>query len=235
MDVTATFSEEQVKLSGTRPINMYVVNASYSGQDYLYYINNNQNVYGYSLNASGNLTATEQLYIGLPVTRENIQTSIKGEVPTTSISVPNTDRAMESIIQNRNYLRGCEVFIISGFGKHLPTGSTANHVGTLKDHNSFMSEKMYIDSTVSSEEAVSFSCKPKFEIKSATIPKRKYSRECYWALSGNYLGSECDPLASVNSASYLTCDGTLDQCRERDNEKRFGGFPSIPTKGIVVM
>jgi lambda family phage minor tail protein L len=233
--VNATFSSEQVKLEQTRLVEMYVVNASLTGVDYLYFVNNNQDVYGYSLNASGDLTATEQIYTGLPIQREAIANNIQGQIPTFSVSIPNTDRVMESIIQEQNYLRGRDLHLVVGFAKHLPTGSTAYHVGENPDHYSFIKEKVYIDSTSSDETAVSFACRPKFDIKAAVIPRRKYINKCSWAMIDDYLGEYCDPLGSINSASYLTCDGTLDSCKERGNEKRFGGFTSIPSKGIVIL
>ena len=61
-NVTATFSREQVKIEGTFPVDMYVVNASPTGVEYLYFVNSNQDIYGFQLNASGDVTATEELY-----------------------------------------------------------------------------------------------------------------------------------------------------------------------------
>lgn len=231
--VTASFNQQQKLLENTRLIDMYVVNASYSGVDYVYYINNNQDVYGYELNASGNLTATEILYTGLPITRETVSNNIQGEIPSLSVTVPNVDRSIESIIQNYDFLRGRDIHIILGFAKYLPTGATAYHVGEIADKNSFIKEKMYIDTVSTDENAVSLSCRPKFDIKAAAIPGRKYSNKCGWAIAGRYLGTECR--ASVNTASYPTCDGTLSSCKTRDNEARWGGFNSIPSKGFTIV
>lgn len=231
--VTASLSSEQIKLENTRLVDMYVINASLSGIEYAYYINNNQDVYGYELNASGNLTATEVLYTGLPITKEAISNNIQGEIPSFSISIPNVDRSIESIIQNYGYLRGRDIHIIVGFAKYLPTGSTAYHIGEVADKNSFIKEKMFIDAPSSDNTMVSLACRPKFDIKAAVIPSRKYMNKCAWAISDRYLGTECR--ASVNSASFPTCDGTLTSCKERDNEARFGGFTSIPSKGYSIL
>ena len=57
-NVNASVSQEQAKISGTFPIDMYVINASQSGTDYLYYANLNQDVYGYALNATGAVSYT---------------------------------------------------------------------------------------------------------------------------------------------------------------------------------
>lgn len=233
--VTASFSEEQAKVEGTRPVSMYILNASYSGIDHYYYIEGNQDTYGFILNASGNLGATEQVYTALPVLSEGDKSNIEGETADVSFSIPNVDRTVESLIQGRNYLRGCRVYKVSGFGTYLPSGATAYHIGSSEDKNSFIVERYYVDSTSSDENAVTFSCKPKFVLRNAVLPRRSYNRECAWAYNNDYLGSFCDPLASVNSASYPTCDGSLENCRQRHNVKRYGGFPSVPQNAIYIV
>ena len=234
-DVTSSFSEEQIKLEGTFVTNLFVINASQSGWDPLYYWNGNQDIYGYQLTSSGTVTGTEESYTGLPINSDAMKSSVTGDIPGISISIPNTNRVIESVIQDNDYLRGREVYAITCFAKHLPSGVTAKHIGSSPDENALIKEKLYIDSTTSNEEAVSFSCKPKFNIKNAVIPRRTFSKECAWNFTGSYLGSNCDPSSSIDSVTYPTCDGTLKQCRERSNENRFGGFPSIPTKGFTIV
>ena len=234
-NVTATYTTEAAKREGAHPIDMYVVNASLSGWEPLYYANVNQDIYGFTLNSTSNLTNTETLYSGLPISRSDIDTNVAGEIGEISVTVPNADRVMESVIQGRQYLRGRDIHVISGFAKHLPSGVTANHIGTSPDRHAFMKEKMYIDSVTSNEQVVVFTCRSKFNIKNVVLPKRSFYKECTWAIMGNYLGSECDPQDTINTASYPTCDGTLDNCRQRHNSGRFGGFPSIPRRGIVLV
>ena len=53
--VNATFLRERIRVEGSAPIAMYVVNASLTGEDYLYYTNYNQDVYGYGLDGNGNV------------------------------------------------------------------------------------------------------------------------------------------------------------------------------------
>lgn len=233
-NVTASFSSEQIKTDQVYPVEMYVVNASYSGADYMYYIDSGQDVYGFQLNASGNLTATEQLYTGLPIKRSDLSTNTQGEVSGVTVTIPNTDRAMESIIQNYNYLRGCDIHIIAGFAKYLPSGSTIYHIGTTADKNSFQKERLYVDNTVSDENVVSFTCKPKFTIKSIPLPRRKFTRLCWWAKDNGFGGTECGANAT-QVASWVTCDGTLTDCKKRKNAERFGGFPGVPRRGITII
>jgi lambda family phage minor tail protein L len=210
---------------------MYILNASLTWQDYLYYTNYNQNIYGYALDSSGNLTATEVLYTGFPITRDAVTSDTSGEISEIKIGIPNTDRIIESVIQTNNYLRGCSVNFVFAFASNLPSGATPNHIGTAPDKNAVVTEKLYIDSTSSSEEVVMFSCKPKFIIKNIILPGRRHTIECSWG----YLSNECDPYNLINTASYLTCKKNLEQCEERGNKSRYGGFPAIPKKGIYIV
>jgi len=229
-NVTATFSIEEAKLSGSYPLDMYVINASLSGVDYDYYVNLNQDVYGFQLNASGDVTSNEQLYKKAFVKREDLTSNTQGEIGNISISIPNVDRSLESIIQSRDFLRGCEVYVLTTFAPLLPSGSTAEHIGVDPDYRSVLKEKYYIDSTNSDENFVTFNCKSKFDIRGIIVPGRCHSRECQW----EFRSTECDPDGNI-AASWNDCDYTLESCRKRKNDSRFGGFVSIPQKAIIII
>jgi len=231
-NVTATWKEESAKLSNVYPVDMYVVNATPSGSspDYQYYVNLNQNIYGYQLNATGDITDSEQLYTALPINRDAVQSNIEGEISGLSITIPNTDRNVESFIQNYNYLRGCDIHIITFFAKHLPSGSGAGYIGESADHNAGVKEKYYVDTVTSNEQAVTFNCESKFNIENIKIPGRKFSNMCPWDFSST--GACSAPAAQV--ASWSTCNKTIEDCRKRKNEGRFGGFTTIPSRGRLI-
>jgi len=231
-NTTATLNEHLAqRVGGSALIEMYVLNASLTGYDYIYYANYNQDIYGYELNASGNLTATEILYTGFPISRDNITSDTTGEVAELQIGIPNVDRAMESIIQSYDYLRGRSINLIFAFANNLPSGATANHIGTEPDKNAVVTEKLYIDNATSNQNNVVFSCKPKFVIKDIILPSRRYTVKCSW----EYLSDECDPYSLIDSITYPTCSKTLDECRKRGNSGRFGGFTAIPRKGVYIV
>jgi len=233
--VTASVKQELAKPSGAEPINMFILNASISGTDYKYYANYNQDVYGYQLDSDGEFTVATQLYTGLPVSFSPVNTGVSGEISDISVQIPNVDRVVESFIQTQNYLRGKDIHFVTTFAKFLPSGDSSKHIGSTPDKNAVLKEKLFIDTTMSDDSAVTFVCRPKFTIKHIQLPNRTFGRECAWAYGNRYLATECDPLASVNSASFPTCDGTIGNCRARNNLKRFGGFVSIPRKGITIV
>lgn len=229
-------SSERIKIEGTWPIDMYCLNASQSSVEYYYYADMNQNVIGYSLSNAGTVQSTEIEYTGLPITRNEITSNVEGEITGVDITIPNVDRSLESLIHSKRYFRGCEVYMMTGFAKHLPSGGTATYIGNSPDHNAIMKEKFYIDSVTSNQEAVTFHCRSKFDINNITLPNRTYSRHCAWAMgiANGYRGSQCDVSGSISATTFPTCDGTLEQCRERNNSRRFGGFPSIPRESVFI-
>jgi len=233
--VTATFSESQAKVDDIYPIDFYAINASLTGYDMIYYADVNQDTIGYGVSSEGNMTATTVTYIGLPIARNAVQNNISGEIPGIEISIPNTDRTIEALLHSYNYLRGCEIYIILYFADNLPSGNTASYIGTDPDRLSCVKEKFYIDSCTSNAQTVTLNAKSKFNIQNIVVPRRTYARECHWALTDNYLGDECLGTGSISAIDFPTCDGSLDSCRKRNNEARFGGFPSVPKKGLVIL
>jgi len=241
IDINATFSKEAIKREGIGIIDMYILNASVNGFDPLYFANWNQNIRGFQMNATGDLLATTELYTGLPIERESVKSNLSGEISEVSISIPNVDRNMESYIQSYDYLRGRNVYCLTSFVKHLPSGNSANHIGSVPDRFAIMKEKLYVDGVRSDAKVVTFSCKPKFLIKNKILPGRTFSRECSWS----YASSECGITNATLLASYPKCDGTLEQCIERKNRSRqcierknrsrFGGFVSVPQRGLVII
>jgi phage-related protein len=230
-DVTASFSKEQAKLEGTYPIDMLVLNASLTGYDPVYIANLNQDVYGYEMDSDGNLTAVEQVYLGLPLEIQDFSTSVEGKIPEISIAVPNVDRSIESIIQSQSYLRSREIYLISTFVPFLPSGSDYRHLGSTPDKSSAIIEKLYISSVTTNDEVVVFTCKPKFDLRNAQLPRRTYSKECTF----EYGSTECDPDSNIDYVTYPTCNFTLNDCEERGNAERYGGFPSVPKRAIVLL
>jgi len=201
--------------------------------NYLYFSRTPHNITGFKMQA-GSLLNVEQTYTASSIRREDVSTDIQqGKAPTVKITIGNVDRVVEGLIQNRAYLRGCFIYIVSSFAKYFPSGGTYTYIGSTPDFQAFLIEKLVIDGVSSSNKAVTFSCRDKFFFRDSTLPRRMLDREiCFWA--EDYGGLECDPSGIINKTTFPTCDGTLTQCRERDNTLRYGAFPSIPKVGIYI-
>lgn len=232
-ELNATFTTEQAKIEGSHPIHSVVLNASRTGWDPKYYVDLNQDIYGFAMEASGVLSSNATVYTALPIEGGSIKTSLDSNISEVKVSIPNVDQVMESLVQNNKYFRGHDVYFITSFAESLPAGSTSYHIGTTADNNAALIDRFYVNNADTNDQAVTFSCKTKFDVKSVVLPRRRYTRTCGWV--ADYAGSECDPLGSVNTASFPTCDGTLENCRERGNTKRYGGFPGIPRSRVIII
>lgn len=200
--------------------------------NYSYYANNDFDIVGYKLEA-GELVNTEQIYTRSRTKRENVQTSLESDSrPKMRLSIANVDRIIESIIQNRSYLRGCFVYNILGFAKFFPSGGTYQYIGSSPDYNSFLSERFTMDGASCNEAIATFDCRYKYSFRDIQIPRRRLDLYyCAWA--EKYGGSECG-VSGGTLTTYPTCDGTLVNCRERGNSKRFGAFPAIPKSMVLI-
>ena len=208
-----------------------VVEATFT--NYQYYVKNDANVYGFKMQG-GSIINSNQIYTAINIKREDLITVLEGaRNPRIKLTVANVDRIMESLIQNRAYLRGCYIYQIAAYAKHFPTGSGYLYIGTSSDYLSLILERFEIDSTSSGESVVEFACRYKFFAKDIKIPRRLLDATfCQWA--ERYGGTECDPTTAIDFDSFPTCNGTLTHCRERNNSVRFGGFPGIPKSSIFI-
>ncbi len=230
LDVTATMDTVVASPEGLDPINMYAVNASLSGWSPLYFCDNTQDVTGYVLDSSGDITSATTTYTGYPIQGDTLNSNIEGEISGVTIAIPNVDQVLENLLQSQQYLRGCEVYIMTAFTRHLPSGSTYKFLGSVPDKRSILKEKFFIDTATSSEQVVSFTLKSKFDVRRSIVPARNYGHDCSWTYNSTTCG-----VTATNFVANPTCNLTLSDCRNRVNASRFGGFPSIPRKGFFVV
>ncbi len=200
--------------------------------NYQYYIKYLHDVYFFKMSAD-QLTSTNMLYTAANVRREEIKNSSDGST-SLKISIQNVDRVMEGFIQDRTYLRGCNLFVINAFREHFPSGGDYKYIGTNPDRLSHVIDRLKIDTSSSDNNYVTFECRPKFMFRSVKLPRRMISStHCAWA--EEYGGEDCDPDGTnINYTLYPTCDGTMEACRERGNIKRIGLFPGIPKQAIYI-
>ena len=208
-----------------------LVFASFS--NYLYYIRYAHDVYGFKME-NGLLVNTNQLYTGAEISREDIKnTTDLGSQPQVKFTVSNINRVVEALIQNRKFLRGCFFYFISEWAEHFPVGAGYQYLGTSSDYLSCSLDKFKVNRVISNVEVVTFECIYKFGLRDIVLPSRMVSTTyCEW--SKRYGCIECDPTTAIDYGAYPTCDGTLKQCRIRENSRRWGGFPGIPRGGIYI-
>lgn len=83
--------------------------------------------------------------------------------------------------------------------------------------------------------SVTFELSNPVDFEGSRIPSREITSFCHWALHGRYRGQECKYMGTAmftdeglptDNPALDRCGGRLSDCRIRNNEQNFGGFPS---------
>jgi len=155
-----------------------------------------------------------ETYIKFPVTHEFTGDNAEGQIEVVKVRVGNVNRLLQAYLEQWD-LRGKKVTIRLVWASRLD------------DPESVLDEIFWIDSVTASEETVEFSLSGKFDVLGLEVPARKYSRNyCGWRFKSPQCGYQ---------GGMTTCNKTKADCQARGNYKRFGAFPSVPTKRIYVM
>ena len=150
-------------------------------------------------------------YTSFPINHEYISENTKGEIPTVIVKLSNVSRLIQAYLENYDF-RKKKVTVIQAFANQLA------------EADAYIKDVYYIDSYTADSLNVEFKLTSKFDILDVELPFRKYSRNyCSW----KFKSSECN-----YSGAETVCNKTLTRCRELGNQKRYGGFPSIPSKRI---
>lgn len=152
-------------------------------------------------------------YSKFPITHENIKENTRGEVDKIRVIVGNVSRLIQAYLEDYDFT-----------GKQIKIKTVwANQLG---DTDAYIEEIYYIDSYTADQKNVSFLLSSKFDITDLELPARKFSRNyCQWKFKSDQCGY---------SGAETECNKTLTRCRELSNETRFGGFPSVPAKTIII-
>lgn len=166
---------------------------------------------------------TPEIYQAFPITHEGIGQNSLGEIESLKITVGNALREFQAFIELNDALRGRKVTIRLVFRSMID------------DPDAYREEIFYIDSVAANESGASFTLKPKLDILSVVLPRRRYLRDhCAWYYKreGCWLadgdGGWEAPDGFVTPGGDPACLKTITECRTRANNARFGGFPSIP-------
>jgi len=152
-------------------------------------------------------------YQKFPITHEYIAENTQGEIDAVKVKLANISRLIQAYLEQYDF-RGKKVSIKMVWADQLD------------DPDAYIEDIYYIDSITADQDNVEFTLTSKFDVLDLELPTRRYSRNyCSW----KFKSSECGYTGPETS-----CNKTLQRCRELGNVKRFGGFPSIPSKRIFV-
>jgi lambda family phage minor tail protein L len=206
-DAGPTFIEQK-NLRVNQPIYLYEINFKYPENDplnWLYFAGVNFNVdFGEPL----------KRYYKFPIEFDNVSENAQGEVDTVEVRVSNVSRDIQYYLEQYNALRGKKIIIKTVWANKLD------------DPDCYIRDVYYVSRVVTNDVNAIFTLTSKFDLMEVSLPRETYSRNfCRW----QFISAECgyNGLASE-------CNKTLNNCKLLGNSRRFGGFPSVPSRFIFV-
>lgn len=199
-DVNANFIEQKNKQTSTI-IRLYILEA-YDGTNDLRFAEWNEDI------VFDGLTYTK-----FPISIDQISENNKGYINSTTITLANVSRQIETYLQNYD-LRGKTVRIKRVWLEHLD------------DPEALIEDVFNINAITSTAKNVMLTITSKLDIMDVNTPGRLYTRNyCQW----RFKGTEC-----AYAGGETSCNKTKQRCKELNNFERFGAFPSVPSGRIYI-
>lgn len=179
-----------------------------------------------------------QTYSPISIESEGLEMRGDGKASMPRMSVANningTQGAVSALCLRYDDFAGAKLTVIHTMAKYLDAANFAR--GNPQASNEFKKQLWYVEQKISENaSAVSFELSNPVDFEGARIPTREITSFCHWGVHGRYRGEEC----GYTGAAKFTADGEptddpskdycgcrLSDCRLRNNEGRFGGFPS---------
>ena len=175
----------------------------------LYLVNNNENIFIPSLTNP----SLEQEYIGFPFSVGVLKQNNTGRIESFEIQVSNVDRRISDIIED---YQG---------GVNSDIKMTIISADNLDLNYSELEYNFTILSTKIDEQNVIFTC----GLPSPLLHRFPLHRYIATSCRFEYKKVECSAVSEKT-----TCNKSLENCRERNNSPRFGGFRGLKNKTIIL-
>lgn len=160
------------------------------------------------------VTFDSLVYTKFPITIDQIAENSRGSIDTVQVTVSNISRLIQSYLEDYDF-RGKKVTIKTVFADQLA------------DTTSVFEDIFYVDSYTADQNNVVFVLSSKFDLMDINLPGRLYSRNyCRWT----FKGTECGYSGSESSCKKIKSDCKVN----KNNYARFGGFPSIQSRGVYL-
>lgn len=151
------------------------------------------------------------LYQSFPMELGEIGDDSVGSEPNVELKVDNTSQALQYHVEEGQG------------GINLPLTIRVVNTKALDSGVAETEEHYVVQKTKVNEQFVSFVLGCEYSGRTRRPLDRYMKNNCRY----KYKGIRC-----AATSSLPTCDHTLRACRERNNSKRFGGFPGIDQKGV---
>ena len=179
-----------------------------------------------------------QTYSPIPIQTDGLEMRGDGKASAPSLSLANNlngiQGAISALCLRHDDFAGARLTVINTMAKYLDAANFTD--GNPQAANEYRKQLWFVEQKTSENaSAVTFELSNPVDFEGARIPSREITSFCHWAVHGRYRGSECKYMCTARFTEDGTpttnpaldkCGGRLSDCRLRNNEKNFGGFPS---------
>lgn len=152
-----------------------------------------------------------ETWVAFPFELEAPRQSGSGEVPNFTVKVSNVTRTVEGYVEQAGGGVGATVRLMVVMSNHLDITTPE------------LDEEFSVQSTSYDEQWVTFTLTGAVNLF-RRVPQRRFLKNfCPF----QYKGPECKAVSALPD-----CNKSFSACKERNNERRFGGEPAIPQGGL---
>lgn len=183
-----------------------------------------------------------QVYSPIPIKSDGLEMRGDGRASMPSLAIANNlngvQGAISALCLQFDDFAGAKLSVTNTMAQYLDAANFTH--GNPQAANEYRKQLWYVEQKTSENaSAVTFELSNPVDFEGARIPTREITSFCHWAVHGRYRGSECKYMgaAMFDSEGNPTddpakdgCGARLFDCRVRNNERNFGGFPSSSLK-----
>ena len=179
-----------------------------------------------------------QTYSPMPIQTDGLEVRGDGKASTPTLALANNINGVQGAISalclQYDDFAGARLTVINTMAKYLDAANFTN--GNPQAANEYRKQVWFVEAKTSeNRSAVVFELSNPVDFEGARIPSREITNYCHWAVHGRYRGQECQYMGAARftdrgvpttDPAKDKCGGRLSDCRIRNNEGRFGGYPS---------
>lgn len=162
-----------------------------------------------------------------------------GKASTPSLVITSNLNGVEGmtrrLCRQYNDFAGAKLTVIRTSAKYLDAANFADGNPTA-NVNEYRKQVWYIEhKTDDNADSITFELSNPVDFEGARIPAREITSFCHWGVTGGYRGETCGYMGAAmfdengnptNNRALDRCGCRITDCQIRNNESRFGGFPS---------
>lgn len=153
-------------------------------------------------------------WTAFPFSLDLIESTVAGEIPRLTVVASNVQGILYGLVSQYEGGVDADITIRVVHSKHLL-------------ESAYMQESYSVTKVTYNAEEISFSLGANLML-SKRVPEKRYMKDhCPF----KYGDTDCD-VSEGKKAEFPTCNKTFANCIERENQVRYGGFPTIEQGGI---